>query len=145
MNKCILVGLQRLGALEKQLPLALEGSVVQHVYICKGCFSEVDKYIKLQADVELVAGSIRSKLRAQGLSIADSGPSIDGQVAIEGSSVRSTNSCMILGSTNTHVYANKCPLSYIYVCSQASWFARDSMHTKTPVTRPGPINQEPFN
>ena len=68
------------------------------VYICKGCFSEVDKHIKLQADVESVAGSIRSKLRAQGLSIADSGPSIGGQVAIEGSSVSSTNSCMILGT-----------------------------------------------
>ena len=111
VNKRILVGLKRLGASEEQLPSAL----VQRVYICKGCFSEVERYIKLQADVESVAASIRSKLRVQGLSIADSGPSIGGQVATEGRCVSSTKSCMILGSTNTHVYANKLYMSCMYI------------------------------
>ena len=98
VNKRILVGLQRLGVSEEQLPSTLrEGSVVQRVYICKGCFSEVENFIKLQADVESAAGSIRSKLRAEGLSIDDSGHSISGQVF---------------------------PIT--------SWFARDSMRTKTP-------------
>ena len=114
VNKRILVGLQRLGVSEEQLPSTLrEGSVVQRVYICKGCFSEVEKFIKLQADVESAAGSIRSKLLAQGLSIADSGPSIGGQVATEGSSVSDT--CMTLALTYTRVYATMLYMDCIYI------------------------------
>ena len=119
------MGLQKLGVPEEQLPPAFqEGSVVQRVYICKGCFSEVEKFIKLQADVESSAGSIRIKLRAKGLSIADSGPSISGQVATESRSVSGT--CKNLDSTHTHVYANMlyqdciriCLHTYTYLCIQ---------------------------
>ena len=82
--------------------------------MCKGCFSEVEK-LKLQADVESAAGSIRSKLRAQVLSIANCGPSIGGQVATEGSSVSGT--CMTYNICNAIPRPIRSrPTDYVLLC-----------------------------
>ena len=70
LNKCILVGLQELGVPEDQLPPTLqEGSVIQRVYICKGCFSKVEKFMKLQADIVLCCEDWPAKMTFLAVSI----------------------------------------------------------------------------
>ena len=70
LNKRVLEALQRIGVQEELLPPALQKeSDSNRVYICKGCFNELEQFSKLQADVQSVGASIKAKLQSQGMTV----------------------------------------------------------------------------
>ena len=59
------------------VPALQKESFSNRVYIYKGCFSELEQFSKLQADVQSVGASIKAKLQSQGMIVDGSGPSVE--------------------------------------------------------------------
>ena len=68
-NSRILDILKVFVAEEERLPKTLHGEIESkdRIYVCRGCFTDLEKYRKLDSDLQIVSTSISNKLHSRGL------------------------------------------------------------------------------